>query len=171
MGKKKDKETGPQGSLEGIFKGLSDLVDKLGDLAEKGEQLSRTREIHGQGSGKGITGIYGFNVRVGLGDEKFRAEPFGNIRKDEKSGRPVVHEVCEPVVDVFEEEDHTMVVAEMPGIGAEDVRLEVHDDVLTIYAEKGDKKYKKEVLLPRSYPMEKMRVTCNNGILEIRCTI
>ena len=53
----------------------------------------------------------------------------------------MVQEVSEPVVDVFEEQDHILVVAEMPGIGAEDVRLEVKDDLLTITAEKGDKKY------------------------------
>jgi HSP20 family protein len=60
-------------------------------------------------------------------------------------------------------------VAEMPGIGVEDVRLEVKDDLLTIYAEKGSKKYRKEVLLPRSYSRDKMLVSCNNGVLEIKC--
>ena len=37
------------------------------------------------------------------------------------------------------------------------------------WAEKRDKKYRKEILLPRSYPQEKMKMTCNNGILEIKC--
>jgi len=60
-------------------------------------------------------------------------------------------------------------VAEMPGISAEDVRIEVKDDLLTMRAEKGDTKYYKEVLLPRAYQREKMEVTCNNGILEIKC--
>jgi HSP20 family protein len=166
MGKKKDKEAG-RGGFEGILSGLTDLVEKLGELAEKGEQLSRSGEIHGPG--KEIRGIYGFNVKVGLGGEKFRVEPFGNIRRDEKSGEPIVQEIREPMVDVFEEEDHTLVVAEMPGIGAEEVQLDVKDDLLTIYAEKGGKKYRKEVILPRKYPREKMQVTCNNGILEIKC--
>lgn len=73
------------------------------------------------------------------------------------------------MADVFEDEDRVLVVAEMPGITADDVHLEVHDDVLTIEAQRGDKKYRKEVLLPRSYPRDKMTVTCNNGIVEIRC--
>ncbi len=96
-------------------------------------------------------------------------EPFGNVRRDEKSGETVVQEIREPVVDVFEEKDHTLVVAEMPGISTKDVTLTVKDDLLTIYAEKRDKKYRKEILLPRSYPREKMKMTCNNGILEIKC--
>jgi HSP20 family protein len=158
-----------RGGLEGILGGLTELVEKLAALAEKGEKLSQTHEFELKKEGKNIKGICGFSIRTVLGGEELKVEPFGNIRRDEKSGEPVVQEVREPVVDVFEEEDHTLVVAEMPGIGAEDVRLEVHDDVLTIQAEEGDKKYRKEVLLPRSYPRDKMTISCNNGILEIRC--
>jgi HSP20 family protein len=41
--------------------------------------------------------------------------------------------------------------------------------VLTISAEKGDKKYRKEVLLPHPYAREKMQISCNNGMVEIKC--
>jgi len=171
MTKKKDRDTDRQAGsgFEGILKGLTGLVEKLGDLAEKGEQLSRSGEIKWKGKEKDLKGVYGFSVKVGLGGEGVKVEPFGNIRRDEESGETIVQEVCEPVVDVFEEEDHTLIVAEMPGIGEEDVRLDVKDDLLTIRAEKGEKKYCKEVLLPRSYLREKMLISCNNGILEIKC--
>ena len=161
MGKKK------KGGFDGILGGLTDLVEKLGELAEKGEKLSRTGDI--QFKDKDLKGVYGFSVKVGLGGEGAKVEPFGNIRKDDQTGEPVVQEVREPMADVFEEADHILVVAELPGISVEDVRIEVKDDLLTIYAEKGNKKYRKEVLLPKSYPREKMEVTCNNGILEIKC--
>lgn len=169
--RKKDKpvetNVGLDIGLGGILKGLAGLVEGLGELAETGEELSRTGEIHG--SGKEVKGIYGFTVKVGLGEEKAHVEPFGNIRKDQKTGQTVVQEMREPVVDVFEEKDHTLVVAEMPGITAKDVQLDVKDDLLTIYAARGDKKYRKEVLLPETFPREKMLVSCNNGILEIKC--
>lgn len=161
----------PQGEstfgLGGIFSGLSDLVEKLNDLAETGAELRHTGEM--QGAGKGVKGIYGFTVKVGLGDQAPHVESFGNIRKDKKTGEPVVQEIREPVVDLFEEKDHLLIVAEMPGISVRDVQLEVKDDVLTIAAAKGEKKYRKEVLLPGSYPKEKMRLSCNNGVLEIKC--
>ena len=166
---KRKAETGLDGALGGILKGLGGLVEKLGELAEAGGELSKSGEIHGLGPGRGAKGVYGFTVKVGLGGEGVKVEPFGNIRRDEESGRPVVQEVTEPAADVFEESDHTLVVAEMPGIGAEDVRLEVTDDLLTITAERGKKKYRKEVLLPGSFPREKMQVSCTNGVLEIRC--
>jgi HSP20 family protein len=164
----KKKGSGGEGGFGGVFKGLADLIEKLGDLAEKGEHLKKSGEFQQ----RDVKGVYGFSVKVGVGDkgdQEVKVEPFGNVRRDERSGETVVQEIREPVVDVFEEKDHTLVVAEMPGISTKDVQLTVKDDLLTIYAEKKDKKYRKEVLLPRSYPQEKMKVSCNNGILEIKC--
>jgi len=167
--KKKDRNSdgGTEGGVGGIVKGLGDLLEKLNDLAKTGQELSKTGEIHGPG--KQLRGIYGFTVKVGLGDEGPHIEPFGNIRQDTQSGRTEVQEVREPMVDVFEEDDHLLVLAELPGISKEDVRIDLKDDVLTISAERGDKKYRKEVLLPRSVSKEKMQVSCNNGMLEIKC--
>jgi HSP20 family protein len=168
MTKGKKSEEGP--SFGGVFKGLADLIEKLGDLAEKGQQLKKSGEFQQ----KDLKGVYGFSVKMGLGDkgdQKIKVEPFGNVRKDERSGETVVQEIREPVVDVFEEKDFTLIVAEMPGISTKDVKLEVKDDLLTIYAEKQDKKYRKEILLPRAYPREKMQMSCNNGILEIKCSL
>jgi HSP20 family protein len=170
--KRSDNDSG--GSLDaglgGILKGLGSLVEKLGDLAETGEEFSRTGELKGK-DGKEVKGIYGFTVKVGLGDDnKPRVEPFGNIRKDRESGRTVVQEIREPAIDIFEEDDHILVVAEMPGVALGDVKITVEDDLLTISAERGDKKYRKEVLLPASTTREKTEVTSNNGVIEIKCS-
>ena len=163
--REKDAHGGLEGGLGGILRGLGDLVEKLRDLENQGE-VSRTGTLHG--SGEQVRGIYGFTVKVGLGDQGPRIETFGNIRRDASSGRTEVREVREPMVDVFDEEEHLLVLAELPGVSKEDVQIELQDDVLTIVAEHGDKKYRKEVLLPRAVPKEKMQVSCNNGVLEIR---
>ena len=167
MEKRREKDTcgGLEGGIGGILRGLGDLVEKLADLEHQGE-VSKTGTI--RGSGEQVRGIYGFTVKVGLGDQGPRIEPFGNIRRDASSGRTEVQEVREPMVDVFDEEEHLLVLAELPGTSKEDVKIELEGDVLTIAAERGDKKYWKEVLLPRSVPKEKMQVNCNNGVLEIR---
>lgn len=170
MFKKRDEkksESGIDSGLGGILKGLGELVEKLGELSESGEEVSRTGEIHG--AGKELKGIYGFTIKSGLGGDGPRIEPFGNIRKDRESGRSVVQEVREPVVDLFEEEDHVLIVAEMPGISLDDVQIAVEDDLLTITAAHGEKKYRKEVLLPASFAREKMQITCNQGVVEIKC--
>jgi HSP20 family protein len=165
----KNERAGGFGNIEGILGGIGDIITKLGELAEKGETLKRTGSIKWQAGGKDVEGVYGFSVRTGLGGTEVKVEPFGNIKRDEKSGRPVVEEFREPVADVFEEDDYILVVAEMPGVGVEDVKLDLSDDILSIHAEKGKKKYRKEILLPRICSREKLYKTCNNGMLEIRC--
>lgn len=155
------------GPIGGFLSGLAGLVNKLNELAKTGEELRRTGEF--RTSSKGVKGVYGFTVKAGLGDEAPHIEPFGNIGTDKASGKAVVQEIREPPVDVFKEKDFVLVVAEMPGIGADDVHLDVKDDVLTLSAARGDKKYRREILLPACFPREKMQVACNNGVVEIRC--
>ena len=160
----------PSGS-GGFFAGLGTLLDQLGKLAEQAEQaggvVTKTGEFS-MGSDKRLKGVYGFSVKSGLGEKGIKVEPFGNIRRDAEGGRVEVHEIREPMVDVFDEPDHLLIVAEIPGIRQEDVQLELHEDVLILTAEKGDKKYRKEVLLPASFSSDKMSFSCPNGILEIR---
>lgn len=162
------------GGFEGILRGFSDIVEKLGELAEKGESLKRSGEFSWQGKDgapKDLKGVYGFTVKVGAGNnDKIKVEPFGNIKRDEETGKSVVQEIREPMVDLFEEDDHILLVAEMPGVSAEDVKLDFKDDVLTITAEKKDKKYRKEIILPAGYEQAKSNISCNNGIIEIKCT-
>ena len=54
-------------------------------------------------------------------------------------------------------------------MGPDDIKIDVRDDVLTISANKGEKKYRKEVLLSHSPAKDRIKVTCNNGIVTIRC--
>ncbi len=155
----------------GILGGLADLVHKLGELAERGEALKKSGEFTNIGGEKDLKAVYGFNVKFGAGkkgEDKIKVEPFGNVARDKESGRTFVQEVREPLVDVFEEDDHTLVVAEMPGISKGDVHLDINDDVLSVRAERGDKKYSKEILLPKAYPKSKMSYSCNNGMVEIK---
>ena len=147
--------------------GLGAIVEKLGELAEKGEELNKSGEIRDR-EGK-VRGIYGFNVKVGLGGkDDLEVVPFGNVHADTETGKPVVTEVREPIVDVFDEDDHLLVVAEMPGVDEKDVRLELRDDILAIRAERGAMKYRKEVILPTEFPESSMSHTCRNGMLEVK---
>ena len=156
--------------LGGLFKGLGNLIDTATKLAEKGEELSRTGEIRLSGLEKikglkDLKGVYGVRVRT-MADGKPSIQPFGNIKKTPKG--PVVEEVREPIVDVFEEPKEINIIAEMPGIEEKDINLELKGDILNISAEGGDRQYQKEVLLSRSAKPEDMTWTYKNGILEIK---
>ena len=152
--------------LGGIFRGLGDFVDNLSDLAEKGKEIQKTGEI--KSLNKMISGVYGFSVKIGgLGGDKVKVEPFGNIHKDKK-GKAVVDELREPIVDIFEESDHTLIVAEMPGVDEKDISIDLKDDILQISAETRGKKYRKEILLKESFAKDRMVHAYKNGVLEIK---
>lgn len=165
---KDDKPAGTEGfqPLGGFLGGLGNLLEKLGELAEKGQALKESGVL--ESKDKKVQGVYGFSIKVGKGDEGgVQVEPFGNVRRDEQTGETVVDAIREPMVDVFEEQDHVLVVAEMPGVSQEDIRLELRDDILTITAEHDDIKYSKELLLPRAFASEAMTHACHNGILKV----
>ena len=151
--------------LGGLFKGLGDFLDVLSDMAEKGgEAVSKTGEFEVKGLGEKGQGVYGFSIRSGIGGMP-TVERFGNI-KTGKEGAEVA-EVRVPLVDVFEEEQEIVMVAEMPGVSEDEIQIELTDDVMTIKTT-GDRKYEKEVLLPAAIDKETMARSFKNGILELR---
>jgi len=150
--------------LGGLFKGISGLFDLVSRMVEEGkEEYTRTGEIRGLGDK--VKGMYGFTVKMGLGGKPI-IEQFGNIKATEKG--TVVNEVREPIVDVFDEEERLVVIAELPGVEESDVHLEVRDDILELTAEARERKYRKEVLLPSPVDADSMESTYKNGILEIK---
>lgn len=156
---------------KGLLDSITTLVEKLAELAEKGEQLQKSGEVGGPE--KGFKGVYGFNVRIGGADAGQpggapRVEPFGNIRRDSRTGEAIVHPIREPLVDVFEEGADVLVVAELPGVEEGDIRLELQEDVLILEAERGRLRYQKEILLPKRFSPEQMHTSCRNGVLEVR---
>ncbi len=162
---------GSESSFSRIISGLTDIAEKLNEISEKGDTVSKKGEFTFPSKEGGVKGVYGFSLKTGIGgkDDSIKVEPFGNIRKDKKTGAVVVQEIHEPLIDVFEDTDATTLIAEMPGVGPDDIKIEIRDDVLTVFAEKGEKKYRKEILLNHSPAKDRIKVTCNNGIVTIRC--
>jgi len=150
--------------LGGIFEGISGLINSVSRIAEEGKGVvEKAGEI--KGLGDKAKGVYGFTIRTLAGGES-KVEPFGNIKKTPKG--PVVEEEREPIVDVFDEKDHILVVAELPGVEEGDITTEIKDDILNISAQEGERKYRKEVLLPSKVESESIASTYKNGILEIK---
>ncbi|MBI4339628.1 MAG: Hsp20 family protein [Chloroflexi bacterium] len=152
--------------LGGLFKGVGGLFDVLAKMVEEGQEETTHTGTVQAGGGK-VQGVYGFSVRLGLGGKPI-VEQFGNI-KETPSGAQVV-ETREPLVDVLDEGDRILVVAEMPGIEEEDVQVKAEGDILEIAASSGQRRYHKEVLLPSPVDPEKVTTSYRNGILEVRLT-
>jgi len=147
-------------SFGGLFKGLGNLIDLADKLKEEG--VERSGEI--KGLPRGAMGVYGLSIRTLAG--KPVIERFGNIRETAKG--PVVEEVREPIVDVFDEEDHILVIAELPGVSEDKIKIELTGDILNLTASDTDKKYAKEILLPSKVKPSSLKTTYKNGILEIK---
>lgn len=145
-----------------IFRGLGDFIELLGDLAEKGEELRREGEIK---IGKETKGVYGFTIKTGIAGEPTLSS-FGNIKRTPKG--PVVEEEREPIVDVFDEEKEILVLAEVPGVSEEKIKTQIKGDILTIEAEDSDRKYYKEVVLPKNIDPSTLKSKYKNGVLEIK---
>ena len=71
------------------------------------------------------------------------------------------------MIDVFDEEDHIIVIAELPGVSENEIKIEVVGDILNLTASDKDRKYAKEILLPRKVNPDSVKTSYNNGILEI----
>jgi HSP20 family protein len=146
-------------SFGGLFKGFGNLIDLVSRISEG--------EIHKEGEIKGLPrrakGVYGFSVRTMAG--KPVVESFGNIRETAKG--PIVEEVREPIIDVFDEEDRILVIAELPGVSENEIKIEVTGDILNITASDTDRKYAKEILLPSKVKADSIKTAYKNGILEV----
>jgi HSP20 family protein len=150
--------------LGGVFKGIGGLLDLVSKMSEAGDnEYSKFGETESP-DGK-MKGVYGLSVKLGLGGKPI-IEQFGNIKATEKGTQ--VAESREPLVDIFDEGSHIVVVAELPGVASEDIKLEVEGDILRVEAEAKARKYAKEVLLPSAVEARSMESTYQNGILEIR---
>jgi len=151
-------------SVGGLFKGLGSLFDLVSKMVDEGEEeYARSGEVEAMG-GK-VKGVYGFSVRMGAGGKPV-LEQFGNIQAREKGA--VVTEVREPLVDVLDEGDRLVIIAELPGVEAEGIHIEVKEDILELTAEATDRRYSKELLLPSPVDADTMESSCRNGILEIK---
>jgi HSP20 family protein len=146
-------------SFGGLFKGLGNLIDLASKLSEEGYE--RRGEI--RGLPKGAKGVYGFSISTLAG--KPVIDSFGNIR--ETANGPIVEEVREPMVDIFDEKDHILVIAELPGVSESEIKIEVAGDILNLAASDKDRKYAKEILLPGKVKPDSMKTSYKNGIIEI----
>ncbi len=97
--------------------------------------------------------------------------------------RGETNQTTAPALDIVESGDQTVIVAEIPGVQKEDVKLSVEKDILTIQAsrktnalpEKGTwlrneirtGEFSRSVRLPKGVDSGKISAELNNGILKV----
>lgn len=147
---------------------FDDIFEEMMEEFERINELMRTfmeediRRLMQEG-GKPL--VYGVRITIGP-DGVPKIEEFGNV-KVTKTGKPVVSEEMEPLVDVMEVDDEVWVIAELPGVPKEKIKVRVTEDKVYIRAEDG-RKYYKVVDLPATVDPDTAKASYRNGVLEIR---
>ncbi len=117
--------------------------------------------------------VYGYSVKIGP-DGKPVIREFGNIKPGPgREGAPPLNlqDRREPLIDIIEEDDKLKVVAELPGVEKEDIRLYVTRDTLTIDVDTPEHRYRKELELPFEIDDKSAVSTYKNGVLETVLTM
>lgn len=109
--------------------------------------------------------VWGFSAGIGP-DGKMRLNPFGNLKPD--GAPPVVRDEREPLIDVMEQDDEVIIIAELPGVKQDEIKVKVTDYNVTIQVESTKRKYAKDIDLPAPVNIESVKTSYNNGILEIQ---
>lgn len=151
----------------GLFKGLGKFIDLVEKVEEAGGEIKKTGEIKGE-EGK-VKGIYGFSIKTGIG-ERPKIQTFGNIKTVKEKEKPKIKitEEREPIVDIFDEKDHILIVAEIPGVSKERIKIDLKGDILILEASDGKKKFTKEILLPSKVDIKTKKLSYKNGILNVK---
>ncbi len=151
-------------SFGGLFEGIGNIIDLVARIEEEGKNEEKREGTFTSPSGQ-VKAVYGLTIRTNLGG-KPTVEPFGNVRKTARG--PVVEEEREPLIDIFDEKDHVLIIAELPGVEEKRISAKLEGDILTLYAAGGDRKYYKEVVLPKDIDADTIQQKYKNGVLEIK---
>ena len=118
--------------------------------------------------------VYGYSMTVGQ-DGKPKIREFGNVkpsRKPEAFGfsKPSIDikEEREPLIDVISTDNEVKIVAELPGVEKEDIKLHGTEDTLTISVDTQKRRYFKEVDVPAKIDPKKAKTGYKNGVLEVK---
>jgi len=109
--------------------------------------------------------VYGYSVRINP-DGKPEITEFGNI-KQRRLGPPEVKEEREPLVDIIDANGEVRIVAELPGVEKEDIKVHGTEDAVTITVDTPERKYYKEAKLPVKVNVKEAKTSYKNGVLEI----
>ena len=114
--------------------------------------------------------VYGYSMTIGP-DGKPKVREFGNI-KSPVGGmgsfeQPSLSAEREPLIDISSTDNEVKIVAEMPGISKEKIKVNAYDKYVEIKSEDPNRKYHKQIEVPEDIDIQSARSNYNNGVLEV----
>ena len=118
--------------------------------------------------------VYGYSMTIGP-DGRPKVREFGNVKSPLSSSRaaggsfnkPLISSERQPLADVTTTDKEVKVVAEMPGVSKQNIKVNVYDNSLEVTTTGTDRKYHEVIEIPPETDIETVTSTYKNGILEI----
>lgn len=147
---------------EKLLKEVGGLVRLIEQAGERGLEINRSGTLGQTGQGK-EPAFYDLKVRLG------QLAPDRGAGHDRAPGAPrTAGRGLEPAVDVFEEKECLVVIAQLPGIGREEIGIGVDGRLLVLQGGHGDRRFYRRVPLPFEAELSKAVSSFTNGVLELR---
>ena len=110
--------------------------------------------------------FYGYTMEAGP-DGQPVVNKFGNIGQSNKT--QTISEHRDPTVDVLEskEGNSIKIIADLPGVTKDNIKVTENQGVVNIAAENGDRKYNKSIPTGKKLDANKSKANFTNGVLEL----
>jgi HSP20 family protein len=159
------------GDIDDIFREMEETMKReFGELAKKApSELIREQTLpNGTKVKRWGPFVYGYSVTIGP-DGKPQVREFGNVKPETRLGRPSIgiSEKREPLVDIMETDDEVRIIAELPGVEKESIRLHATENSIAISVDTPQRKYNKEIELKANVNPKQAKSSYKNGVLEV----
>lgn len=147
------------------------LTGRLEELREKLKAAGGREVLSDEEWRRGGASITGhIRTRGLLGEQEFHIGTMGSPRRRMAAQpAPEPPEVVEPPVDIFDEEGLVTIVADVPGVGVEELELKAEGSVFSLSTKAGaTRRYQKDIRIEGDLEPGSLQATCNNGVLEVR---
>ena len=146
---------------EDILQQIEEMMERMMSEMNQGMDIDPERFQEMMRDQGGINPFMsGFSLKLGP-DGKPIIQRFGNMPGSTPN-------VLEPLVDVVEEDDEIIVVAEVPGVERDEIKVRIKGTALTIHSDNPERPYHKEIELPSRVKKEEAKSAIRNGVLEVR---
>lgn len=154
---------------ENLIREVGDLLRLIQQKGEQGIEINRSGPLGEPNSEGQPPAMYDFHLRLGtLGPSAKWTGGTANLRRTASQGPVPGSGTVEPVVDLFDEPECVVVIAQLPGVTLSGVHLEIQGQTLVIQAGEGDRRYFRRVPLPFAADLAQGVVSLTNGVLEVR---
>ena len=169
------KRYGKRGSFFSEFdRMMRDMEKEMADVIKEMEDNMPEEMSHKIRSPDGSTRreygpfIYGYSVKIGP-DGKPVIREFGNMKPGQEDDETPLslQDRREPLVDVIDDDSNIKVLAELPGVEKEDIKLFATPRGLTITVDNVDRRYYKELEFESEIDRSTTKSSYRNGVLEI----